>query len=89
MTYAGDVEPGTSIEEDAAALLRSMAERIEINRGAGFAGAFVIVPPGSEPQQLLILDGQMNPIVFWSTLKTKVDLALDEISNKDKQKGWR
>jgi hypothetical protein len=48
-------------------------------RGADFAGAFVIVPPDGKPQTLLMLDNAQNEAIFWSTLKTRADIALSEI----------
>lgn len=71
--------------KDHAAPFRRVADKVETNRDNGFAGAFVIVPPDGEPQDLLLLDGNASPIIFWSTLKTRVDIALAELEQNERQ----
>ena len=75
---------------DHAAPFRRVADKIDINRANGFAGAFVIVPPVGEPQDMLLLDSQesANPVIFWSTLKTRVDIALAELDEAERRGGF-
>lgn len=67
---------------------RRVAEKIEINKDNGFAGAFVIVPPEGEPQDMLLLDSSASPVIFWSTLKTRVDIALAELDEAERRGGF-
>lgn len=67
---------------------RRVAEKIEINKDNGFAGAFVIVPPQGEPQDMLLLDSSASPVIFWSTLKTRVDIALEELDEAERRGGF-
>lgn len=66
-----------------------MAARIELNAEQGFAGAFVIVPPGEEPNPhvMLMLNNSESPAMFWSTLQTTCQLALQEIAQQEEQAG--
>ena len=66
---------------------RAMADRVDHNDGAGFGGAFVIIPPGGEAQDMLILDNSANPAIFWSTLQTRVQIALQELADAERQGG--
>lgn len=74
----------------------AMAQRIERNASSDFAGAVVIVPP-SDPNdaagrtiETLFLDRAPNPAIFWSTLKTAIDIVLGELQEKERQRaqGW-
>lgn len=62
---------------------REMAVQIEHNAEAGFGGAFVICPPGSDPLRMLFLNPSPDPAVFWGTLKTTIDMALAELAQRD------
>jgi hypothetical protein len=64
-----------------------MAERIDLNEGQGFGGAFVIVPPGEEakPAVMLMLDNANDPAVFWATLQTRATMALQELDDRQRQ----
>ena len=64
---------------------REMADKIDLNSGNGFGGAFVISPPGSEAQTLLVLDNSQNPAIFWSLVKTRADIALAVIADAERQ----
>ena len=55
-----------------------MAAKITTNRDNGFAGAFVIVGPGGEIEETLILDGKPNVSAFWSLIATKSQIAIAE-----------
>ncbi len=60
-----------------------MAERIALNEGATFGGACVIVPPGdTTPIEMYVLDSAQDPGQFWSTLKTRIEMAILEIDTK-------
>lgn len=65
----------------------SMARKIVANTGNGFAGAFVIVPPAGSPRDMLVLDSTANPVMFWSSLKAMVDIAMAELDAEDRQSG--
>lgn len=62
----------------AAEFFTSMASRIQANSGAEFAGAVVVVPPEGNPIEMLIVDPTRNPAVFWSTVKSLVDMKIAE-----------
>lgn len=66
-----------------------MATRIDLNAEQGFGGAFVIMPPGEEPKPrvLLMLNNSDSPAMFWATLQTTCQLALQEISQEEEARG--
>ena len=63
-----------------------MRERIAKNTTDAFGGAFVVVPPegGGDPLETLILDTKQDPGQFWMLLKTKCDIALGELDQKQR-----
>lgn len=63
-----------------------MAERIALNKDSNFGGAVVIVPPenGGEPIELLILDLKADPAQFWATIKTRIDIKIAELDEKQR-----
>ena len=65
----------------------AMAERMSRNGDDNFGGAFVVVPPenGGEPIEPLILDAKQDPAQFWMLLKTKCDLELGALDQKQRQ----
>ena len=72
---------------DTPSRFRSMADAIEKNAEGSFGGAFVVVPPTSEagePIETLILDAKQDPAQFWMLLKTKCDIALGELDQKQR-----
>lgn len=64
---------------DRAEPFRGMADRITANDASSFAGAFVIVPPGGEVVELLMLSGKMEPSAFWAQLKVMAEMTIREI----------
>jgi hypothetical protein len=75
-----------------AARFAAMAELVSMNAGTGFfGGAFVIVPPGEqETFEVLILDSRQDPAQFWSVVKTKAEIALNElIANERSAQAFR
>lgn len=62
----------------------AMAKRIVHNAGQSFGGAFVIVPPNGDPIETLILDAKQDPAQFWSLIKTRCDIALQEIDERQR-----
>ncbi len=66
-----------------------MAERIKMNSDQDYGGSFVIVPPGEEvtPHVMLILDNSGDPSVFWASVMTRCQIALEELKQKDEQQG--
>ena len=69
---------------DHATPFRRLADKIDLNRDGGFAGAFVIMPPDGEVQELLVLDNAGNPAVFWSIVQTRAQIALAEIDEANR-----
>jgi len=67
-------------------LFTQMAVRIESNKTQSFGGAFVVVPPseGGEILDTLILDNRQDAAQFWMLLKTKCDIALGELDQKQR-----
>lgn len=61
---------------------KEMAERIDHNADGGFAGAFVIVEPGGEAKQMLLLNPSADPAIFWGAVKTVVDMALADLAQQ-------
>lgn len=72
----------------AANAFTDMASRITLNAKQGFGGAFVIVPPatGGEPVETLILDNKQDAATFWSLLKTRCDIAIAELQQREHEK---
>ena len=68
---------------------RAMADRMALNGDGNFGGAFVVVPPkeGGEPFETLILDSKQDAAQFWTLLKTKCDVALSELEQKQRATG--
>lgn len=77
------------VENAAADNFQAMADRIRHNADQKFGGAFVVVPPDGQGDTLevLILDTKMEPAQFWSTLKTKCDMALSELDTRARTVG--
>lgn len=72
--------------------LETMARRVQTNYGNAFGGVVVIVPPtgsqggfGGNSIELLLLDESGNPAQFWSTLKTRVEMELAELQDRERQ----
>lgn len=68
----------------------AMADRIEMNRDQPFAGAVVIVPPdGAKTIELLLLT-EADQAMFWSMIKTKAEIRMQELANEEAQRttGW-
>jgi hypothetical protein len=68
---------------------RKMAERIDHNKDAGFGGACVFVPPQGmgEPIEILILDTGSEVAQFYSTVATRLQIALDKMQNQNAAAG--
>ena len=73
-------------KNEAAERFTAMAAAIEHNAGATFGGAVVIIPPpnGGEPIELLILDLKADPAQFWSTIKTRIEIKLAELDERQR-----
>lgn len=67
-------------EADTAGFFRRMADRIDATNKGEFAGAVVVVPPGGNPIELLLVDPTRNPALLWATVKSLIDQRLGEIS---------
>lgn len=66
---------------------RLMADRLDHNADAQFGGSCVIIPPpgGGEPIEFILLDLKSDPAQFWSTVQTKITMALAELGAKQQQ----
>jgi hypothetical protein len=69
---------------DRSAPFTEMARALVHNKGQGFGGAVVIVPPdnGGESIELLLLDSRGDPAQFWATVKSRLELRLREIDDR-------
>lgn len=67
-----------------------MASKIEMNRDNGFAGAYVIVDPEGNAVTSLSLQQTPNVALFWSTLKSEIEIILQQIGERERQtqSGW-
>lgn len=68
---------------------RQMATRIELNKDSGFGGACVIIAPGNtgEAIEILLLDHSADIAQFYSTVSTRIQRVVDEISNQNQLAG--
>ena len=66
-----------------------MARAIEHNAGQGFGGAVVIVPPanGGGSIELLMLDSQGDVAQFYSTIMSRIQVALEGLKDKQRVAG--
>ena len=78
----------SDLTADNATPFRAMADKIDLNRDNGFAGAFVIVGPNGEVEATLVLDNKANEAAFWSLISTKAQIAISEAeANQQQQQG--
>ena len=72
--------------QSTAALLRELADRITANEGAPFGGAFLVAPPegGGDILSTLIIDSRVDPAQFFALLKTKCEMALNELLDQQR-----
>lgn len=67
--------------------LRAMADAIDLNDGKPFGGAVVIIPPaGGKPIEMLILDSREDGLQFYTSIKTMVEIAYNELLQSEQQK---
>lgn len=73
-------------KDDPAARFRAMSERITHNANEVFGGAVVIIPPANagDPIELLMLDLQADPAQFWATIKTRIEIRLSELDERQR-----
>lgn len=69
-------------------VFREMADRIDHNPVAEFAGAAVIVPPpnGGATLEVMILDKIPDAAQFWSAVLTRSKLILDDLEREKQQR---
>jgi hypothetical protein len=77
-------------DNTAADRFTAMAERITQNAAQPFGGAVVIVPPGTGSAiEMLMLDPNSDLAMFWSTIRTKIDILLASAeAEKRRQQGF-
>lgn len=64
---------------DAADALRAMADKCEMNSSEFFGGVVVIVPPEpGKSVEFLMLDSSKDIAMFWSNIKVKAEMAIQE-----------
>jgi hypothetical protein len=81
-----DAQPDPS--ELRARFFDDMAAQIRLNKGAKFGGAFVLLAPmDGEPVSSLMLN-QEEPAIFWSSLQTIANMAVQTLDNKPRQHGF-
>lgn len=87
MNEAPLIEQDQANTDGIARMFTVMAERVQLNSAHSFGGAFVIVPPvnGGTPLEVLILDTQQDVIQFWTFLKTKAELTLQELKDNSQR----
>ena len=63
---------------------RVMADLIDRNVNSTFGGAVVIIPPpeGGDPIEMLMLDVTADAGQFWSTIKTRIEIKLNQMDEK-------
>jgi hypothetical protein len=69
-------------EHDFAKPFTDMASAIERNKDLKFGGAVVIVPPSGDPIHFMTLDQSASLAQFYATIKTRIDIVLNEIEQK-------
>jgi len=74
--------------EERAKLFDAMAAQIRLNAKAKFGGAFLMVPPDGDPVELILL-GQDQPAIFWSSVKTLAEIALAAAEKLQRVSGFR
>lgn len=62
---------------------RNMAAAIERNAEGSFAGACVLVAPDGEIISMLFMDQSAEPALFWGTVKSKIQIALDKLERAE------
>ena len=80
-----------------AEILRAMADRIERNSEAEFAGCFVVIPPqtpdgrGGDTLEVLLIEPNPDAANFWTTAAYKLDNAVNHFkeANSTPQLGYR
>lgn len=64
-----------------------MADTIDLNEGKSFGGAVVIIPPkGGTPIEMLVLDSREDGMQFYTSIKTMVEIAYNELLQIEQQK---
>jgi hypothetical protein len=82
-----EIEPqeGPVAARSGAAILRAMADKLDLNAANGFGGAFVIIPPDGEIKELLMLNNSQDLPVFWSLVQSTAQIAIAELQDNKPQ----
>ena len=66
---------------------RAMADKMELNAGAAFGGAFVVIPPlgGGDPFETLVLDSEQDPVLFYQLLQSRITTILNKLDTTSRQ----
>lgn len=67
-----------------------MGRKVRENIMNGFSGAVMICPPVGNPIEWLIVAGDRDAALFWSTLKTQVEIRIAELRHHEQRNtvGW-
>jgi hypothetical protein len=84
-----DEEP-LSENERRARMFDSMAAQLRLNHEAKFGGAFLLIPPDSTEEQChsFLALNQEQPGIFWATVQTIANIAVDATNQKQRQQGF-
>jgi hypothetical protein len=71
-------------DDDPSVHFSAMAQRIIHNAGGEFGGAAVIISPGGIQIEVLMLGAGSDEAQFLSTIKTRIDIKLAEVDEKQR-----
>lgn len=75
--------------ERRAQIFDAMAAQIRLNRDAKFGGAFVMIPPDSLEVYQGLTTGHEEPGIFWASIQTLANIAVQAIDSIQRKQGFR
>lgn len=63
-----------------------MSKRIEATKTEEFGGAFVVVTPGGQRFEALVVGNNPDPMAFWSMLKLRIEIAYAQVQSEEAAK---
>ena len=84
-------EPEITESERRAQAFERMAAQIRLNKDAKFGGAFLLIPPDSteEAWQASLMLNQEEPSIFWASVQTIANMAVQALDRGQRQQGFR